>query len=218
MGSLLGRSAHETGAAGFADGAATYIVRYAPDSTISLVDASTVVAGARSFGGGFAPFGPAARVHKVGCAGRRPARALRRLQGVRCGSWPSKAQNVTCCGCDRLPRSARGYRWGAGPICPLACADAALEASPTTLGLALPGEVQLLQGNGHEESVEVPGTARATQFLPVQGVVGRALVPGENVVGMVGVRSGPRWGGNWPRGPEGIRPGRRAGCAGLLGR
>ena len=48
----LGPLSHETGAAGFADGAATYIVRYAPDSTISLVDASTVVAGAASFSGG----------------------------------------------------------------------------------------------------------------------------------------------------------------------
>jgi len=42
----LGALTGARGAAGFADGDATYIVRYGPTSTVSLVDASTAEAGA----------------------------------------------------------------------------------------------------------------------------------------------------------------------------
>ncbi len=44
----LGHLAGARSAAGFSDGASTFIVRYAPDSAVSLVDASTVEAGAKA--------------------------------------------------------------------------------------------------------------------------------------------------------------------------
>jgi hypothetical protein len=170
----LGPLPHETGAAGFADGAATYIVRYAPDSTISLVDASTVVAGAEALAAGshhsvrplgFTKLGiPAA--HQPGDAAvSRGALWLLAQQGGKCDLLRVKPASQV----------GQGLSVGARAILPAGCADVALEpspAAPAALGIALPGEVRLLQADGQTEIVDVPGTAHATQFLPVQGVSG----------------------------------------------
>ena len=167
----LGPLSHETGAAGFADGAATYIVRYAPDSTISLVDSSTVVAGAQALAEGLRRSVRPLGFTKLGV----PAADQPGAAAVARGALWLLAQQGAKCDLLRVRPAAQvgqGLSVGSRAKLPAGCADAALEASPTTLGLALPGEVQLLQGNGHEESVDVAGTARATQFLPVQGVGG----------------------------------------------
>jgi len=167
----LGPLAHESGAAGFTDGAATYIVRYAPDSTISLVDASTVVAGAEALAAGshhsvrplgFTKLGVPAADQPGAAAVSRGALWLLAQQGGKCDLL--RVQPATQVG--------QGLSIGSRANLPAGCADAALESSPATLGLALPGELELLQGDGHTEIIDVPGTAHATQFLPVQGVAG----------------------------------------------
>ncbi len=213
----LGPLSHETGAAGFADGSATYIVRYAPDSTISLVDSSTVVAGAQALAEGLRRSVRPLGFTKLGV----PAADQPGAAAVSRGALWLLAQQGSKCDLLRVRPAAQvgqGLSVGSRAKLPTGCADAALEASPTTVGLALPGEVQLLQGNGHEESCRRRRDSARNPVLTRARGSGRALVPGENVVGVVGVRSWPRRSGIWPRGPEGIRPGRRAGCAGLLGR
>ena len=47
----LGPLAGEVGAAGFSAGASTYILRYGPKSTVSLVDSATALAGAQALAG-----------------------------------------------------------------------------------------------------------------------------------------------------------------------
>ncbi len=167
----LGPLSHETGAAGFADGTATYIVRYAPDSTISLVGSSTVVAGAQALAEGLRRSVRPLGFTKLGV----PAADQPGAAAVSRGALWLLAQQGSKCDLLRVRPAAQvgqGLSVGSRAKLPTACTDAALEASPTTVGLALPGEVQLLQGNGHDESVDVAGTARATEFLPVQGVGG----------------------------------------------
>ncbi|HUC14636.1 MAG TPA: hypothetical protein VMS00_09315, partial [Acidimicrobiales bacterium] len=167
----LGPLNHQTGAAGFPDGTATYIVRYAPDSTISLVDSSTVVAGAEALAEGlhrsvrplgFTKLGAPATDRPGAAAVARGALWLLTGQGAKCGLLRVRP----------AVQVGQGLSVGSRASLPVRCADAALEASPTTLGVALPGEVELLRANGVEETVAIPGTARATQFLPVQGVSG----------------------------------------------
>jgi hypothetical protein len=167
----LGPLVHETGAAGFADGAATFVVRYAPDSTISLVDASTVVAGAEALAAGshrsVRPLG----FTKLGASAvDQPGAAA-----VADGALWLLARGGKKCELVRVKRASQvgqGLSVGSRANLPAACPEAALESSGGTVALALPGEVQLLQSGGLTEIYDVPGTARATQFLPVQGVSG----------------------------------------------
>jgi hypothetical protein len=164
----LGPLPHASGAAGFDDGAATYIVRYAPDSTISLVDASTVVAGAEALAAGshhsvrplgFIKLGVPAADQPGDAAVSSGALWLLSQRGGKCDLL--RVQPATQVGQGLSVRSRA--------ILPAGCADAALEPSPAALGIALPGEVKLLLSDGHTKIIDVPGTAHATQFLPVQG-------------------------------------------------
>ncbi len=167
----LGPLTRETGAAGFADGSATYIVRYAPDSTISLVDASTVVAGAQALAEGSHSSVRPLGFTKLGV----PAVDQPGAAAVSKGALWLLAQQGAKCDLLRVKPAAhvgQGLVVGTRASLPGGCADAALEPSPGELGLALPGEVDLLQPGGRSETVLVPATARATQFLPVQGAPG----------------------------------------------
>ncbi|MGA3218979.1 MAG: hypothetical protein ABSE77_07870, partial [Acidimicrobiales bacterium] len=194
----LGPLAGESSAAGFADGAAAYIVRYAPSSTVSLVDASTVVQGAQAL-----------------AAGAR--HATRPVGFVRLNDRPyDQAGGAAVAGgalwlltsghgkCDvvRVAPSAQGGQGLSATrrsVLPMACAQGALESSSGTMGLARPGVVQLFPGAGPAKSVAVPGTAHASQFLPVQGATGgfwflARLPAGWAVFGVTaaGQPSGPR--------------------------
>ncbi len=146
-------------------------MRYAPDSTVSLVDASTVVAGAAALAVGsrhsvrplgFTKLGLPAADQPGAAAVARGALWLLAPQGAKCDLLRVQPSSHV----------GQGLSVGSRASLPGGCADAALESSPATLGLALPGEVVLLQGEGHSETVSVPGTVHATQFLPVQGAPG----------------------------------------------
>ncbi len=82
---------------------------------------------------------------------------------------------------------------------PAACSQGALESSSGAVALARPGVVRLFEGAGPPHLVAFPGTAHASQFLPVQGVTGgfwflARLPSGWTVFGLsaAGRPSGPR--------------------------
>jgi hypothetical protein len=194
----LGPLAGETSAAGFADGAAAYIVRYAPSSTVSLVGLSTVVVGAQALAAGAhhatRPVGfvrlddrPTAQAGGAAVAGG----ALWLLS-----PWHGK------CAVVRVAPSAQGGQGLSATrrsIFPMPCSEGALETSSGTVALARPGVVELLPGAGPATSVVVPGTVHASEFLPAQGAAGgpcflARLPTGWVVFGVsaTGQPSGPR--------------------------
>lgn len=193
----LGQLTGSTGARGFADGADLYVLRVAPHSTVSLVDAATVAAGA---------------AHTV---------AARASQGLQAGSSPAiaepaKAAAVTALGFASLDGSARpGSTVVAGDdlwtvvstregICRLEqlapAAGATLSVTPRArladgcgpvavdavdggpggpvAAMATPGAVVLLgQGRTQSRRIAVPRTSAATALVPVTGPsVGTAAV------------------------------------------
>ena len=194
----LGPRAGETSAAGYADAAAAYIVRYAPSSTVSLVDASTVVRGAQALSaGGRQATQPVGFVrladHPVDEAGGA---------AVADGALWILAGGHGRCAVVRVAPSAQGGQGLAATArssFPAACSQGALESSSGAVALARPGVVRLFEGAGPPHLVAFPGTAHASQFLPVQGVTGgfwflARLPSGWTVFGLsaAGRPSGPR--------------------------
>ncbi len=194
----LGPLPGETGAAGFADGAAAFIVRFAPHSTVSLVDASTVVLGAQALvAGGRRATRPVGFV-------RLDDRPVDQAGGAAVGRgalWLLAGADGKCA----VVRVARSEQAGQGlsatrrSLLPVTCSQSALEGSSGTVGVARPGVVQLFGGTGPDVAVAVPGTAHASQFLPVQGASGglwflARLPSGWSVFGVstAGTLSGPR--------------------------
>lgn len=167
----LGPLAGETAAAGYADGAAAYIVRYAPSSTVSLVDASTVVRGAQALSAG----GRHA-TEPVGFV-RLADRPIDEAGGaaVADGALWTLAEGRGKCAVERVAPSAQAGQGLAATersSFPAACSQGALESSSGAIALARPGVVQLFGGAGPPQAVAFPGTMHASQFLPVQGVTG----------------------------------------------
>ena len=208
----LGPLAGESSAAGLAAGAAAYIVRYAPSSTVSLVDASTVELGAQALAA-------AARhaTRPVGFVrlGDRPYDQAGGAAVAGGALWLLTSSQGKCA----VVRVAPSVQGGQGlsatrrSILPVACSQGALESSSGTMGLARPGVVQLFPGAGPATSVAVPGTAHASQFLPVQGTTGGfgswpGLPTGWAVFGVSasGRPSGPRPLGAFGPGAEPVVP------------
>ena len=167
----LGPLAGETGAAGFADGASTYIVRYAPTTTISLVDESTVEAGAEAQAAGsrhavrpvgFAQLGAPAADQPGGAAVSQGALWLLTALREQCG-----VVTVAPSAHSSHGLAATGRALVAQP-----CAAAALESVTGTVGLVVPGRAELFGNTGPPRALVIPGTVHATQFLPVLGASG----------------------------------------------
>ena len=165
----LGPLAGETSAAGFTDGGAAYIVRYASASTVSLVDASTVVRGAQALSaGGRHATQPVGFVRLAG----RPIDQAGGAAVAGGALWLLAGGHAKCSVVRVAPSAQNGQGLTATDRSsfPTACSPAALESSAGEVALARPGVVRLFGGAGPSQAVAVPGTARASQFLPVQGV------------------------------------------------
>jgi hypothetical protein len=172
----LGPLPGEVGAAGFADGASTYILRYGPKSTISLVDSATALAGAQALasrsGHPVRPLGFIELPNRVtGQAGGVTVNGgnLWLLASAANGTNNGKCQLVEL---TPTPQQHQGLSASRHATVPAPCADAALESSDGTLALASPGRVELFEGDPVVKNIQIPGTAHASAFLPVQGAAG----------------------------------------------
>jgi hypothetical protein len=167
LGPLTGASA----ASGFADGSSTYIVRYGPTSTVSLVDSATAEAGAEALASRSA--------HTVRPLGfDRLSRKLADLPGgtaVSSGDLWVLANAGANCQLFELtptPLHLQGLTAARRSSLPTACAAAALESSSGVVGLVSPGRVQLFRGHGPGEVLSDPAISTASAFLPVDGANG----------------------------------------------
>lgn len=189
LGPLRGLS----GASGLAAGDAAYIVRFAPRSTVSLVDQSTVAAAAKLGAPAPAP-GGSGRGAKPAGAGPAPAvtpPGFAALDGpviAQSGSaavsghdlWALVGAGASCQVTQLRPvatgRNGLVATRRAGLAAP--CESAAVEAGPGVVGVASPGLVRLFTYNPHTgqpaRQIEVPtaGTRADRRFLPVGGTTG----------------------------------------------
>ncbi|MGH9104326.1 MAG: hypothetical protein ACRDZX_00535, partial [Acidimicrobiales bacterium] len=204
----LGRLAGETGAAGFAYGGATFIVRYAPRSTVSFVDASTVEAGAQALASrSHRPVRPLGFAKLPGLVDDRPGGAVAGAGGLWALESSGGGSSGGNCQLVRLapsPRASQGLSAKVVSTFPGPCAVAALEAEGPRVGLSLPGRVEIFSGHQDRqgeaaEAVSVAGTAKASQMLPVLGAHGELwflarLASGWSVFGVdgAGQASAPR--------------------------
>lgn len=172
----LGPLDGSTGAGAFSAGSDAYIVRYAPRSTVSLVDASTVRQGARieSQAAG------AARVGQV-----VTPRGYAKLAGAVSDHTGSAVVNRATgdlwvlvgsagrCEVVRLHPAAlvhSGLEATTRASFPGSCDDLALGSAGRAIGVASPGRLLIFSpGARVARSLSSPGTSRATQYVPVAG-------------------------------------------------
>jgi hypothetical protein len=172
LGSLPGAA----GAGGYAAGASAYIVRFAPHSSVTLVDAATVQAAAK-LEGEASGFG-AVRAARAAGAGRTVIpRGFASLNGAvadRPGAaavsgndlW-ALVQAGQACQVQRLDpvsRGSEGLLTTKLADLPGRCTDAAVEAGGGLVGVATPGKVLLFQAGQPrvQRDVPVPATAGAS--------------------------------------------------------
>jgi IPT/TIG domain len=193
----LGPRKGSTSAAGYADGADAYIIRYGPRSTVSLVDEATVAAGAKTQASaktaatvtprGFAALG--------GPVTDRPGTAT-----VAAGDlWSLVGRGRDCQIVQSQPVSHghQGLQDHTVGRAGTSCAHSVVESATGVIGVATPGQVRLFgpaataatrpatkAGSPKETDatsgpagqggvlVSVPGTAGATQLLPVVSPTG----------------------------------------------
>ncbi len=182
----LGPLAGLQGAGALAAGADAYIVRYAPHSTVTLVDEATVVAGARMEKAAMAAGTTSA------AAAAAPGRAVTprgfaALDGAVAGGPGSAAVSGSdlwtlvgaglACQVQQLHPVTTGHN-GLLPATrttlPVVCTKAAVEAAAGTVGVATPGHVRLFAAGGPAagQDVAVGGTATDSEFLPVTAAAG----------------------------------------------
>ena len=176
----LGRLSGATAAVGYPAGADVYIVRSAPDSTVSLVGEQTVAQAARleSAAVGFRSRPAPSQVSPLGFAalgatvGTRPGVAAVAESDL----WmlvPSRGG----CQVEQLHPVA-GSRQGLSVTTrateSVACRNISLESAAGLVGAAAPGRVTLFTptGPGGGRTFAVPGTSGATGFVPVTGATG----------------------------------------------
>ncbi len=163
LGPLTGARA----AAGFSDGASTFVVRYAPDSAVSLVDASTVEAGAKAQAEHSShPVRPLGFARLGGPASTSAGAAV-----VAAGSLWSLVGGPSGCRLLEIspsPRAPQGLAVRVRAHLGRRCQDAALERAGASVGLARPGRLEVFSGRS-QHVVDLPGTAGATALLPVRG-------------------------------------------------
>ena len=181
----LGRLTGLTGASGLAAGAMAYVVRYAPHSTVSLVDEATVMAAAKveaaAGTSGPAAAGPNRAVTPIGFAALGGPVADQPGSSAVSGSdlWTLVATGSSGSSCQvqqlqPVDAGHNGLLSTTRATIPTPCAKAAVEAVAGVVGVVTPGRVRLFPsgGAGPAEDVTVPGLASATEFLPVNGAAG----------------------------------------------
>ena len=153
-----------TGAAGLPAGGAAYIIRYAPKSTVSLVDESTVAAAAKlerpGFQSGVTPEGFAALGAPIAA---QPGAAA--VSGP--DLWALTEAGASCRVTQLHPVAAgrNGLTATGRGTLSTRCGMAAAEAGPGVVGVASPGQVRLFMP-GRAIDVPVPGTRADRRFLP----------------------------------------------------
>ena len=172
----LGSLAGSAGA--FADGDSAYIVRYAPHSTVSLVDTSTVREGAllesqsaRSAVRTERAVTPRGFTQLTGPIADSPGSAA--VDGATGNLWVLVGSGD---GCDivqvhPLASAAQGLVAQTRASFPGSCARGAITTSRGEIGVARPGTLRLFDSRGPRggHTLKLAGTAAATRFIPVTG-------------------------------------------------
>ena len=167
-----------TGASGLGAGPDAYILRYAPNSTVSLVDEATVNAGARL-------------ERAVAVTGSRPAPAAAPRGFASLGSpvldepgsaavsgadlWVLVGAGSGCRVVQLGPISTgNGLASTSRATLPAACSRVALEPLGPEVGVAWPGHVRLFNPSGPRRGTDVgvASTRSADRYLPVSGANG----------------------------------------------
>lgn len=195
----LGALSGLNGALAMPVGPAAYIVRFASKSTVSLVDESTVLAGARLERGtlrqpsdvtpkGFADLG--------GPVLDRPGSAA--VQPTSGDLWVLVGRGT---GCDLLqlhqaPSARQGLLASTRASFSVSCARAAVEAIPGAVAVATPGGIRLFTAGAPASgrAVIIPPDTRANDFLPVTGATGEIWFLFDSTTGwsVVGIRPSGR--------------------------
>jgi hypothetical protein len=155
-------------ASALADGSSAFIIRYAPHSTVSLVDAGTVAAANRSASSGSSrAVAPEGFAQLPGSVPDRPGAAV-----VSDGDLWALVQSGPDCALDRLHPQA-GARNGLARTVVVAragsCSATALEALPGAGApvLAQPGRVERFGEGKPTVTVPVPALSGVSTLLPV---------------------------------------------------
>lgn len=195
----LGRLDGSTGAMGYGSGADAYIVRSAPESTVSLVGEQTVAQASKLQSGSSGGSKPAAAaaVPPLGFSAVGGQVSLQPGEATVSGSdlWVLVAGTRGCrvVQLQPAPTSRQGLAsvdHGSVP----ACGQAALETGAGVVGVATPGHVLLYPATGRPAVVSVAATAQASQIRAVTGAGGRLWYLAEDAKGweLFGVGLGAR--------------------------
>ncbi len=170
LGSLPG----STAAGALPAGPSAYIIRYAPRSTVSLVDESTVLAGARQetgTRGGPGVVAPRGFAQLSGQVADRPGSAV--VDPSNGNLWMLVSRGRGCELVELRPSATarQGLVVDDRASFSVECVRAAVESVPGTVAVATPGQVRVFatRGTPTGRTVSLAATSDALGFLPVTG-------------------------------------------------
>ncbi len=167
----LGPLAGASTAAGFADGTSTYIVRYGSTSTVSLVDPATAEAGAEALATRSAhPVRPLGFTHLTSRLAQLPGGAA--VNDGDLWSLASAGENCQLVEVTPTPLHLEGLTATRRSSWPTACSASAVESASGTVGLVMPGRVELFKPQDAVKDISDPDISQASAFLPVEGTSG----------------------------------------------
>lgn len=170
----LGVLSGSTGAGAFAAGGSAYIVRYAPRSTVSLVDASTVRDGARierqaARSTGVAQVvAPRGYAKLGGAVSNLPGSAV--VNSATGDLWVLVGSSGRCDVVQLHPAQLAhsGLEAATRASFPGSCSHVALGSAGRAIGIASPGKMLVFPTGGRvARTLSLPGTSHATQYVPV---------------------------------------------------
>ena len=168
----LGPLTGATAAAGFSDGTSTYILRYGPTSTVSLVDPSTALAGAQALSTRSAhSVRPLGFTHLTSRLADEPGAAA--VSGGDLWVLASAGKDCQLVQVTPTPQHQEGLTATRRSSFQGPCSAAALESSAGTVGLMMPGRVELFGPHSVANDPADPAIAQASAFLPVEGTSGQ---------------------------------------------
>lgn len=214
----LGPLAGSTGAIGFASGSDAYILRTGSGATVSLVGPETVAEAARaqaSPAGGPATgkgvtAAPAAAISPLGYANlagsvvQGPGRAA--VSGGNLWVLVDGPSGCTMVELAPAPSSRLGLQSTNRAHSSASCTNGAIEADRSAIGMAVPGQVQVVPaagataGSSSPTTVSTPFTSGAVFMLPIAGAEGQFWFLAENAKGwlLFGVTAAGRTVGPYP--------------------
>lgn len=193
----LGALAGSTAAQGFASGPDAYIVRAGPAATVSLVGQQTVAEAAKAQGSPGASravtAAPTAAVSPIGFSSLRSPVSLDPGSVTVSGPdlWLLEGAGPGCSVVRLHPdaTSRQGLVPSTRSKTAAPCRRDAVESDRGAVGVATPGQVQVMPAAGPVQRVATPFTAAATRLLPVTGAQGQLwfLADGERGWELFGV-------------------------------